>query len=56
MTCLLNTFGKLSNLENIIAFLSKSEDSPLSASEILERSDSNETSNSKMHILNLLKL
>ena len=46
MTCLLNTFGKFSNLENIIKFLSNSEDTSISDGLLEINQENNDLSNS----------
>jgi hypothetical protein len=48
MTCLLNTYGKFSNLENIIKYLSNGEHSPLAAEKLFEKNGDAETSNSRI--------
>jgi len=48
MTCLLNTYGKFSNLENIIKYLSNGEHSPLDAEKLFEKNGDAETSNSRI--------
>ena len=46
MTCLLNTFGRFSNLENIIKFLNKEETSTTSAdNELFSESKQNTVEN-----------
>jgi hypothetical protein len=48
MTCLLNTYGKFSNLENIIKYLSNGEHSPLATEKLFEKNGDAETSNSRI--------
>ena len=55
MTCLLNTYGKLSNLENIIKYLSNAENSQLDVDELFEKKNEDaQTSNSNLFNLKLI--